>query len=74
MSGAEATRHILRELPTVRIVALSMHTAADMSSLILKAGAAIFLSKDAPTEHLIAAIRGGNESGQDCAQESTQSS
>lgn len=55
MDGVEATREIVRELPSVRVIGLSMdpHSAEPM----LQAGACAFITKDCPASDLIAAIR-----------------
>jgi DNA-binding NarL/FixJ family response regulator len=58
MGGDEATRQIKRHQPHTRIVALSMLEEAQMSETMRKAGAEIYLVKTAPSEQLLAAIRG----------------
>jgi DNA-binding NarL/FixJ family response regulator len=58
MGGDEATRQIKRHQPQTRIVALSMLEEAQMSETMRRAGAEIYLVKTAPSEQLLAAIRG----------------
>ncbi|HKY31786.1 MAG TPA: response regulator [Candidatus Polarisedimenticolia bacterium] len=57
MNGIEATRVITRELPDVAVVALSLYEKGDMAATMLEVGAACYLTKDGPSEELIAAIR-----------------
>jgi signal transduction histidine kinase/CheY-like chemotaxis protein len=57
LSGPEATRVISRELPDVQVIGLSMHDRSDMASAMFEAGAAAYVTKGAPSENLIAAIR-----------------
>jgi DNA-binding NarL/FixJ family response regulator len=47
-NGIDATRQIVSEFPTIRIIGLSIHEEADMAAAMCKAG---------PTDVLIAAIR-----------------
>jgi DNA-binding NarL/FixJ family response regulator len=56
MDGEEATRRITAELPSVRIIGMSMYD--DRATGMLEAGAAECLNKGGPSEALIAAIRG----------------
>lgn len=56
LSGFDATRQIVSEFPAVRVIALSMHEEADMAAGMRQAGAAAYLTKGGPTEHLIEAI------------------
>jgi DNA-binding NarL/FixJ family response regulator len=58
MAGDEAARRIKRHVPRVRVVALSMFEEADMAEAMRKAGAEAYLLKTAPSEKLLAAIRG----------------
>ncbi|MCC6143210.1 MAG: response regulator [Candidatus Hydrogenedentes bacterium] len=58
MNGIEATRRISREFEDVRVVGLSMHEAADVTTAMEEAGASAYISKDGPSEELLAAIRG----------------
>ncbi len=58
LNGIEATRRILAELPSVRVIGLSMHERETMAAAMRAAGAAAYLPKGGPSEPLIAAIRG----------------
>jgi DNA-binding NarL/FixJ family response regulator len=58
MPGDEATRQIKLHLPGIRIIALSMFDEPQMSKKMRKAGAEAYLLKTAPSEELLAAIRG----------------
>ncbi len=58
MSGEEATRQIKLHLPRARVVALSMFEEADMAEAMRQAGAEAYLLKTAPSDELLAAIRG----------------
>jgi signal transduction histidine kinase/CheY-like chemotaxis protein len=58
MPGDEATRRIKRALPQIRVIALSMFDDARTADRMRKAGATAYLLKTAPSEQLLAAIRG----------------
>jgi PAS domain S-box-containing protein len=58
MAGDEAARQIKLHSPQTRIVALSMFEAADMAQAMRQAGAEAYLLKTAPSDELLAAIRG----------------
>jgi CheY-like chemotaxis protein len=58
MCGDEATRRIKSQLPQTRIVALSMFEDAEVRERMYQAGAESYVLKTAPTEELLAAIRG----------------
>jgi PAS domain S-box-containing protein len=58
MAGDEATRRIKQELPHIRIIALSMFDDPRTADRMRKAGATAYLLKTAPSEQLLAAIRG----------------
>jgi PAS domain S-box-containing protein len=58
MAGDEASEQIKQRLPQTRIVALSMFDDARVADHMRRAGAAAYLLKTAPTEELLAAIRG----------------
>ncbi len=58
VDGIEATRRIIAQSPGAYVIGLSLHDAADMSAVMHEAGAKAYLTKDGPTEELIAAIRG----------------
>jgi DNA-binding NarL/FixJ family response regulator len=57
MNGAEVTRRILRDLPGVRVIALSMHTDPDLIDEMRRAGAEEYLDKAGPYEDLLAVVR-----------------
>ncbi len=57
MNGIEATRQILRELPSARVIALSMHASKDIVSEMLKAGASAYLLKDSAVDELGLAVK-----------------
>jgi PAS domain S-box-containing protein len=63
MSGDEATRQIKRHLPQTRVIALSMHDEAQTTDRMRGAGATAYLLKTAPSEELLAAIRGPRAGG-----------
>jgi DNA-binding NarL/FixJ family response regulator len=56
MSGIEATRRILADLPEIKIIALSMHSDRRFVREMLAAGAAGYLLKDAAYEELRSAL------------------
>lgn len=57
MDGVDATRSIVRELPAIRIIGLSMYDKQDMAEAMLAAGAVSYLPKGGPAAALLAAIR-----------------
>jgi DNA-binding NarL/FixJ family response regulator len=57
MSGVEATRELKGICPDTRILALTVHEDDAYVRAFLKAGAAGYLLKRAPTEELVRAIR-----------------
>lgn len=57
LSGPEATRQILAEVPEARVLALTVASDDDEVAAVLGAGAVGFLAKDTPVDSLIAAIR-----------------
>ena len=57
MNGIEATRQVIKELPDVKIIALSMHSGKKMIHEMFKAGAKGYLLKDCEYDELINAIR-----------------
>ncbi len=57
MSGVEATERLSREMPDVRIIALSMHERNAMEAAMLSAGAAAYVTKGGPSRTLLNAIR-----------------
>jgi DNA-binding NarL/FixJ family response regulator len=63
LNGIEATRQIMRQLPRVKVVALSMHADKRFVVEMLRAGAAGYLQKNCAFKNLAHAIRsvvGGN--------------
>ncbi len=63
ISGDEATRQIKEYLPQTRVIALSMYDEAQVTDRMRGAGAAAYLLKTAPSEELLAAIRGPKADG-----------
>jgi DNA-binding NarL/FixJ family response regulator len=61
VSGFEATRQIVSEHPGIRVIGLSAHENEEFAAEMRKAGAADYLTKGAPAERLIEAIRAGRE-------------
>ncbi|HVS11791.1 MAG TPA: response regulator [Planctomycetota bacterium] len=57
LSGVEATRRIRAELPGVRVIGLSMNDEQSMAQTMLDAGASAYLSKSAPADALVSAVR-----------------
>lgn len=57
LSGIEATRQVLAESPTTRVIGLSMHNDRRYVRAMFQAGAVGYLLKSAASEELIHAIR-----------------
>jgi DNA-binding NarL/FixJ family response regulator len=57
LNGVEATRQIVTEMSSIRVIGLSMHLERHFVSEMLKAGASGYLLKDCPSQELITAIR-----------------
>lgn len=57
MNGIEATQRIAAALPSVKVLALSMHTRRQHVLAVLEAGAAGYMLKDGALEELVLAIR-----------------
>ncbi|MFZ3137566.1 MAG: response regulator transcription factor [Thermodesulfovibrionales bacterium] len=57
INGIEATRKIIKKVPGVKVIALSMHSDRRFVGEMLKAGASGYLLKDCAFEELINAIR-----------------
>ena len=57
MNGLQATAQLLKEIPTVRVIILSMHANEVYVLQALRAGASGYLLKDAGPQELEAAIR-----------------
>lgn len=60
MSGIEATTILRRDLPEVKVLALSMHNNASYVKQALRAGARGYILKDAPPRELVEAISNVN--------------
>jgi DNA-binding NarL/FixJ family response regulator len=57
LNGIDATRRILEELPTTKVIALTVHGDRRTVAEMLAAGAAAYVLKDAAVEELVTAIR-----------------
>ena len=57
LNGIEATRLITKEVPDVKVLALSVHTDRRFVVAMLRAGATGYLIKDCASEELVGAIR-----------------
>ncbi len=57
MTGIEATRRIMADIPAAKVIGLSMHLDAQIAVAMREAGATAYLTKGGPAEDLIAAIR-----------------
>ncbi len=57
MNGLETTRHVVKEVPDVRVIMLSMHTSEEYVWQSLKAGATGYLIKDTDPAELALAIK-----------------
>ena len=58
INGADATRQIKTHLPQTRVVALSMYDTPETIETMYRAGAESYVLKTAPSEELLAAVRG----------------
>ncbi len=58
IDGDEATRQIKMHLPQTRVIALSMYEEPEKMEAMSRAGAERYVLKTAPSEELLAAIRG----------------
>jgi len=58
MEGDEAVRQIKHDMPRTRVVGLSMHEEAGVVDKMRRAGVERYMLKTAPSEELLAAIRG----------------
>ncbi|MEW6752316.1 MAG: response regulator transcription factor [Candidatus Latescibacterota bacterium] len=56
LNGVEATRQIVEQNPSVRVIALSMHNDRRFVTGMLKAGAAGYLLKNSASDELLQAI------------------
>ncbi len=57
MNGIDATRIIASEMPSVRVIGLSMHDEASRAAAMIEAGAVAYLNKAGASEELISVIR-----------------
>lgn len=57
VNGFEATRKILRENPSIRIIGLSLHKEASYCKNLLRLGARGYVIKSTPYSELVIAIR-----------------
>ena len=57
LNGISATKEILRRSDHVRVIALSMQTSQRFVTDMLRAGAAGYVTKNAPLEEFVSAIR-----------------
>ena len=57
LNGIDATRHIVREFPKVKVIALSIHSNRAFVVDMLKAGASGYVLKECTFDELVEAIR-----------------
>ncbi len=57
LNGIEATRQITADVPSTKVIALSMHSDKRFVIEMLKAGVSAYLLKDSASEELASAIR-----------------
>ncbi|HKY32546.1 MAG TPA: PAS domain S-box protein [Candidatus Polarisedimenticolia bacterium] len=57
LSGVEATRRIVAQAPSIKVIALSMHESPEISDSMLGAGAVRYLTKDRAPDDLCDLIR-----------------
>ena len=57
LNGVEATRLIVKESPTVKVIGLSMHSSDKYVREMFKAGASGYLLKNCPFEELVEAVK-----------------
>ena len=57
MNGTEATRVLTKEMPGVKVIALSMHLETDAVTGIREAGAVAYLAKGGSVTELVETIR-----------------
>jgi DNA-binding NarL/FixJ family response regulator len=56
MSGVEATRRIVNQMPDVQVIGLSMHARDDMERAMREAGAVAYLTKSGSSDQLVETI------------------
>jgi DNA-binding NarL/FixJ family response regulator len=64
LNGVEATRRIVRDLPQVKVLVLSMYTGEEYVREALAAGASGYLVKDSAADDLVEAIRAVAKGGE----------
>ena len=57
LNGVDATRHIVREHPKIKVIALSMHSSSMFVADMIKAGASGYILKDCLFDELAEAIK-----------------
>jgi two-component system nitrate/nitrite response regulator NarL len=57
LSGSEATRAIMANRPSTRVVVMTVHSGDDDVETAVQAGACGFLAKDTPLDQVVAAVR-----------------
>lgn len=57
LNGIDATRQITSEQPSVKVIALSMHSQRQFVDGMLRAGVSAYLLKDTAFEELVKAVR-----------------
>ena len=57
LSGIEVTTRLVRDMPNLKIVGLSMHEHRDISRAMLGAGAAAYVTKGGSSEALLGLLR-----------------
>ncbi len=57
MSGIDVTSTLSREMPTLKIVGLSMHERQDMAQAMRQAGASAYITKGGSSELLLSVLR-----------------
>jgi DNA-binding NarL/FixJ family response regulator len=63
MNGLEATTRIVKEVPGVRVIALTMHDSEEYVYSLLMAGASGYLPKESAATDLVLAIRAVRQGG-----------
>jgi DNA-binding NarL/FixJ family response regulator len=63
LGGVDATRRILKAKPGARVLVLSMYADPDFAEQALKAGVAGYVTKDAPAEELLGAVKAVAQGG-----------
>ncbi len=72
VNGMEVTRRVSASHPAVRVVVLSMYAADQYEERLREIGAAAYVSKDAPPEDLLRAIRAVASGGQSTSEPVTK--